>query len=164
MLSCAKNDHSSLTLWLFHRIARLVNTTIALTLQLHYIQLASSQTTRLAPNDCEKVLWTRYYHRKEESVRPWLLNFLKPRNHGCFLLMIGYHIKCPFPVPTSVYHGIRSSSLSSCHGSTTAMLCRWAYQPTCTTVCSHCSTLLLDPSPAYDAPTTSPTHSPVSTG
>jgi len=30
---------------------------------------------------------------------------------------------------------IRSSSLSSCHGSTTAMLCWWAYQPTCTTVC-----------------------------
>ena len=29
----------------------------------------------------------------------------------------------------------RSSSLSSCHGSTTAMLCWWAYQPTCTTVC-----------------------------
>jgi len=60
--------------------------------------------------------------------------------------------------------GIRSSSLSSCHGSTTAMLWWWAYQPTCTTVCSQCSTLLHDPSPVYDAPTTSPTHSPVSTG
>jgi len=58
----------------------------------------------------------------------------------------------------------RSSSLSSCHGSTTAMLCWWAYQPTCTSVCSQCSTLLRDPSPVYDAPTTSPTHSPVSTG
>ena len=57
-----------------------------------------------------------------------------------------------------------SSSLSSCHGSTTAMLCWWAYQPTCTTVCSQCSTLPHDPSPVYDAPTTSPTHSPVSTG
>ena len=57
-----------------------------------------------------------------------------------------------------------SSSLSSCHGSTTAMLCWWAYQPTCTTVCSQCSTLLRDPSPAYDDLTTSPTHSPVSTG
>ena len=55
-------------------------------------------------------------------------------------------------------------SLSTCHGSTTAMLCWWAYQPTCTTVGSQCSTLLRDPSPAYDAPTTSPTHSPVSTG
>ena len=56
----------------------------------------------------------------------------------------------------------RSSSLSSCHGSTAAMLCWW--QPTCTTVCSQCSTLLCDPSPVYNAPTTSPTHSPVSTG
>ena len=32
------------------------------------------------------------------------------------------------------------------------MLCWWAYQPTCTTVCSQCSTLLRDPSPVYDAP------------
>jgi len=44
------------------------------------------------------------------------------------------------------------------------MLCWWAHQPTCTTGCSQCSTLLRDPSPVYDAPTTSPTHSPVSTG
>ena len=58
----------------------------------------------------------------------------------------------------------RSSSLSFCHGSTTAMLCWWAYQPTCTTVCRQCSTLLRDPSPAYDALTTTPTHLPVSTG
>jgi len=58
----------------------------------------------------------------------------------------------------------RSSSLSSCHGSTMAMLCWWAYQPTCTTVCSLCSTLLRDPSPVYDAATISPTHLPVSTG
>ena len=33
------------------------------------------------------------------------------------------------------------------------MLCWRAYQPTCTTVCSQCSTLPRDPSPAYDAPT-----------
>jgi len=43
----------------------------------------------------------------------------------------------------------RSLSPSSCHSSTTAMLFWWAYQPTCTTVCSQCSTLLRDPSPAY---------------
>ena len=63
-------------------------------------------------------------------------------------------------------YSTRLSSLSSCHGLTTAMLC-WrgrAYQPTCTTVCSQCSTLLHDQSPAYNTPTTSPTHSPVSTG
>ena len=44
------------------------------------------------------------------------------------------------------------------------MLCWWAYQPTCTTDCSQCSTLQRDPSSVYDAPTTSPTHSPFSTG
>jgi len=44
------------------------------------------------------------------------------------------------------------------------MLCWWAYQPTFTTVCSQCSALLRDPSAVYDALTTSPTHSPVSSG
>jgi len=51
----------------------------------------------------------------------------------------------------------RSLSHSSCHGWTTAMLCSWAYQPTCTTACSRYSTLLLDRSPAYDVVITSVT-------
>ena len=58
----------------------------------------------------------------------------------------------------------RSLSPSSCHGSTTAMLCWWAYQATCTAAYNRYSTLPRDPSLTCGARTTSPTHSPVSTG
>ena len=58
----------------------------------------------------------------------------------------------------------RSLSPSSYHGSTAAMLCWWDYQATCTAAYNRYSTLPRDPSLACSARTTSPTHSPVSTG
>jgi len=36
---------------------------------------------------------------------------------------------------------IRSLSLACCHGLTTTMLCRWAYQPTCTVSAQRCRTI-----------------------
>jgi len=58
----------------------------------------------------------------------------------------------------------RLLSPSSCHGSTTAMLWWWAYQATCTAAYNRYSTLPRDQSLTCGARTTSPTHSPVSTG
>jgi len=88
-----------------------------------------------------------------------------PRSEASCQLLRHFTPAVQYPtISSDVSIPLRLLSPSSCHGSTTAMLCWWAYQPTCTPVCSQCSTLLRDPSPVYDAPTTSPTHSPVSTG
>jgi len=82
-------------------------------------------------------------------------------------LTSSFHTRCQLlchSAPTVQYPTI-SSDVSIPY--TWCLVTAWrrqCYAGGLTTVCSQCSTLLRDPSPVYDAPTTSPTHSPVSTG